>query len=47
MLHLDEIVTSLSIKSESEFIYTIDGDLYKSDGNLKVELGPRIKLINV
>jgi|GEM_PF-309086 diacylglycerol kinase family enzyme len=39
--------TSMMIKSNTKFEYTIDGDIYISDGTLCVESGPAITLVKV
>ena len=44
--HFDGRVKSLVIKSEP-FEYTMDGDIYFSDGSLELQVGPRIRLIRV
>ena len=45
--HIDEIGNSLEIKGSEEFTFTLDGELYDSDGNLKLEIGPSIEFIIV
>ena len=41
--HAEEII----LNYDTEYDYTMDGDLYKSSGELKVERGPVIKLVKV
>ncbi|MCP4138033.1 MAG: hypothetical protein GY754_44125 [bacterium] len=45
--HFDGLIENLRIESEKEFQFTMDGDLFTSEGSLEVEVGPRLKLIEV
>ncbi len=43
----DNLCSKLLIKAGRKFEYTMDGDIYFSDGELLVETGPQIKLVYV
>ncbi len=45
--HFDGVISSMKLQSEKPFEYTMDGDIYVSDGTLEVNTGPRIKLVYV
>ncbi len=46
-LHYDAEVKSLRITGETPFDYTMDGDIYTTDGELSIETGPEVKLVSV
>lgn len=41
-LYFDKTVRSIRIVSNQPFVYTMDGDLYKSDGRLTVSIGIKV-----
>lgn len=43
--HYDRLVSELIIRSEKDFEYTMDGDMYKTDGELIVRIGPTIDFV--
>jgi len=45
--YINVFAKELNIKTDGEFDYTMDGDIYKAVNNLKVELGPEIELIKL
>jgi diacylglycerol kinase family enzyme len=46
-LHFDETANDLQFKSTKSFLYTMDGDLYESNGCLRVSVGPKVPLVIV
>ena len=45
--HVDDIGRLIEIKGDEKFTYTLDGELYESDGNLRVEMGFPVEFILV
>ena len=46
-LHRDVVISSMKIRTNEKFEYTMDGDMYQSDGVLEIKMGPRVKLVKV
>ena len=45
--YIDLIVKNLRIKAPAPFDYTMDGDMYKSDGDLRAKAGPEVMFVVV
>lgn len=45
--NFDGVVRGLRIETGEKFLYTMDGDLFESDGALSVEVGPAVQLVYV
>lgn len=45
--NFNDIISRLSIKADAPFRYTMDGELFDSDGNMTVEMGTPVKLVYV
>lgn len=45
--NFDGLVRVLRIEIGEKFLYTMDGDLYESDGTLSIEVGPAVQLVYV
>lgn len=43
--YIDILSKNIRIKSPSPFEYTMDGDMYKCDGNLVVSAGPEVRFV--
>ncbi|MFO7735399.1 MAG: diacylglycerol kinase family protein [bacterium] len=41
----DAVGKSFTVHSETSFRYTLDGDIYSSEGTLKIETGPEINIV--
>lgn len=46
-LHYDRHVGEIRIKSNTQFEYTMDGDMYVSDGEVKVTTGPEVRFVRI
>lgn len=44
---ISTLVSTVRIEAKQPFQYTMDGDLYESDGKLNIEVGPRIQFVNI
>ncbi len=45
--HIDELASEMVIDCKDELEYTIDGDMYKTNKKLKIQMGPRIDFITL
>jgi diacylglycerol kinase family enzyme len=45
--HFDTIASVLEVKGPRQFQYMMDGDLYQATDSLKLEAGPRVRLVYV
>lgn len=45
--HFDGVVRKLRLECDDPFLYTMDGDLFESDGVLTVEAGRSVQLVSV
>jgi diacylglycerol kinase family enzyme len=45
--HFDDIASVLEVKGPRQFQYMMDGDIYEATDSLKLEAGPRVRLVYV
>ncbi|MCX7680266.1 MAG: acylglycerol kinase family protein [Spirochaetes bacterium] len=46
-LHFDDVASTILIRGPRTFQYMVDGDLYEATDELKVEAGPRVRIVEV
>lgn len=46
-MHFDGTAARVVVEATQPFAYTLDGDLYQSDGKLLLETGPTVRLVEV